>query len=1282
MKGLILKSYDYFANHRLVFWLVMLLSLVLLTALALRVSFEEDISKMLQMDAKTREYRKLIQNTRLVDKLVICISDESTVASSDQVKMAYCDSILVRLQTLDKNLVKKIISSPDDFPFVEVYKALLRNLPFFVEEQDYTHIDSIVQSDEIQRHLEENIRLLSSPTGILVRQSLPLDPVGISVALTLRLQKLGEATGYQISNGYFFTKDKKNLVLFIEPANPANETRKNAVLIKAIEDFADELKQQDQFKSIECGFMGATAVSVGNARQIQRDTALTLAMMCVALILLITSVFRKKRTPILIFLPIIFGMVFALACISFIEKDISLIAIGATSVLLGIAVNYPLHILTHLLQEKDLRKVIGDMVAPMTIGSATTIGGFVCLLFVKAEILHDFGLLGAFGLIGAVVFSLIFLPHLIGKQQSEQKITGKWLEKAGMIQLENYAYLRWSIILLTPVMLYFAQFIEFDSDLMHLNYMSSKLKKTEHALRGSDTLKHSVYIISYGSTFDQALAAAGKIKNLSDSLNTSGTTNKYTGVADFLPSLQEQNIRFERWRNYFTSEKIQQLKASLNLTGKALGFKENSFSAFYSNLELQKNQIDSADFHLLTTVFAKETVSATPEMTTIVSALQVPAASLSEVEKLVTQQPASKMLDNKFMSNQLSSIINDDFNFIAIFSALLVFLALLLTYGRIELALTAFIPMVVSWVWILGLMGLFKIQFNVVNIILSTFIFGLGDDYCIFTMDGLLHEYRNKKKQMPVIRMSILLSGLTTLIGFGVMLIARHPALQSIALVSVIGITSVLVISQLLMPYLFHKFVSSPISKGFAPISFKTALQTIFAYTFFITGCLLLSISGFFLLVINPFNRPKAQNIFNWMISKITWAQLYVMGNLKKRVIYEERNNYSKPCVFVANHQSVIDILSMIMLSPKLLLLTNKWVWNSPLFGYVVRLAGYYPVFEGAEPAIELLKAKIDAGYSIAVFPEGTRSKDGKIGRFHKGAFYLAQQLELDIVPVILHGTGKSIAKGSFTMRDASMTIKVLKRIKFNDPDFGITYQQKTKCIHQLFKEQYSLLEEELHTPQHLRKRVIENFLFKGPLLEWYMKVKLKMEGNYLVFQNLVPKQGVIVDAGCGYGFMSYMLAYMEPKREITGLDYDKSKIEVAENGFDKPANLNFVSSNLQNFSIPDANCIIFSDVLHYLNELERNRVFTQYASKLSPGGTIIIRDGDNRLAKKHATTRLTEFFSTRVVNFNKTENKLEFFSFDDMAKLGESLGFETQTIDQTKWTSNLIMVFKKKNNG
>ncbi|MEJ0082791.1 MAG: hypothetical protein WDM78_17980 [Puia sp.] len=99
--------------------------------------------------------------------------------------------------------------------------------------------------------------------------------------------------------------------------------------------------------------------------------------------------------------------------------------------------------------------------------------------------------------------------------------------------------------------------------------------------------------------------------------------------------------------------------------------------------------------------------------------------------------------------------------------SLLVFFVLLLTYGRIELALVSFIPMVIAFIWILGIMGIAGLQFNIVNIILSALIFGLGDDYSLFIMDGLLQEYKTGKKNLSSYKSSIVLSAVTTLAGSG-----------------------------------------------------------------------------------------------------------------------------------------------------------------------------------------------------------------------------------------------------------------------------------------------------------------------------------------------------------------------------------------------------------------------------------------------------------------------------------------------------------------------------------
>lgn len=96
--------------------------------------------------------------------------------------------------------------------------------------------------------------------------------------------------------------------------------------------------------------------------------------------------------------------------------------------------------------------------------------------------------------------------------------------------------------------------------------------------------------------------------------------------------------------------------------------------------------------------------------------------------------------------------------------------------------------MVITWVWILGIMGLFGLQFNLINIIISTFIFGLGDDFSIFITDGLTVKFKKGKATLASHKVSIFLSAVTVLIGLGALIFAKHPALKSIALISIIGI--------------------------------------------------------------------------------------------------------------------------------------------------------------------------------------------------------------------------------------------------------------------------------------------------------------------------------------------------------------------------------------------------------------------------------------------------------------------------------------------------------------
>jgi predicted RND superfamily exporter protein len=125
------------------------------------------------------------------------------------------------------------------------------------------------------------------------------------------------------------------------------------------------------------------------------------------------------------------------------------------------------------------------------------------------------------------------------------------------------------------------------------------------------------------------------------------------------------------------------------------------------------------------------------------------------------------ILDKAIVTNSLIESVYTDFNKILLYTSLIVFLALLISYGRIELALITFIPMAVTWIWILGIMGLFGLKFNIVNIIISTFIFGLGDDFSIFITDGLSQKFKSGKDVLSSHKSSIFLATVTTILGLG-----------------------------------------------------------------------------------------------------------------------------------------------------------------------------------------------------------------------------------------------------------------------------------------------------------------------------------------------------------------------------------------------------------------------------------------------------------------------------------------------------------------------------------
>jgi len=285
-------------------------------------------------------------------------------------------------------------------------------------------------------------------------------------------------------------------------------------------------------------YFGAAAVSAGNAKQLRTDTLFTQGLTVIFLILFIGFYFRRKRAPVLVLLPVVYGAAFSLACIYFLKGSISVIALGTGSIVLGIAVNYSLHVFNHHRHVPDMRQVVKDLAFPLTIGGLTTIGGFFCLEFVKSDMLKDLGLFAGFSLIGAALCSLIFLPHFTGKQKAKVKEHHhSWIDKLALLRPEHNKWLLGVVALLTIVFFFFYKKVGFEPDMTSLNYQSSELKAAEKELnRISGNVLRSVYLVAEGKDRQEALMHSEQLQPTLQQLQQKGWISAVSGVSVLLLS--------------------------------------------------------------------------------------------------------------------------------------------------------------------------------------------------------------------------------------------------------------------------------------------------------------------------------------------------------------------------------------------------------------------------------------------------------------------------------------------------------------------------------------------------------------------------------------------------------------------------------------------------------------------------------------------------------------------------------------------------------------------------
>ena len=824
MEKLFIAIYRFFEKKKALMYGLLILSSVIFIYFGSKVQYEENIAKLLpQTDAAT-ESGLAFGNLRVKDKIFIQLTSATDEPVSPETLAAYCDEFIETIQQKDTatHYIANVLYQIDDDLIINGLDYALTHVPSFVSPQAYARFDSLLTEEAVDAQMALNYDLVMNDEEGNKTTMVGQDPAALRMAMIPQGMSMDKgAAGFTLIDRHLFVPDSTVALAFLAPNFSSFDSMSGILLVDLLE---EEIKHfTAEHPEVDIYFHGNPVNSVFNSRQIRSDLWLTVGLSLLVICTVLGYCFRNKSTLFMLLSPVVYGVFFSLACMYWLKGGMSLMAMGIGAIVMGVALSYCLHVLTHYKYVSDPVQILKDQATPVILGCLTTIGAFLGLLFTESDLLKDFGWFASFAMVGTTFFALVFLPHFFrpeGNRRSDKAF--RVLDKINSYPLDEKRGVRIALELICLVCLFTAGWVTFDSNLRNIGYNEPKVVKSRQLYEEKNSKGFATqYYAATAEDLDEALVYNKAILATLDSLKQEGALHQYAKVSELFIPLEEQEERIALWKDYWTEERIADVRLTIDRMAKKNGLDPIMFEPFYMMIESDYEAESLYEAEVLPESLVSNFIEETTEGNFMVfTSVQLLEENKKVVNDAVAAQPHAVVIDPFYYTNDMVKLLNDDFNTILGISSVFVFLVLLVSFRSIPVALIAFLPMGLSWYVVQGIMGIFGVQFNLINIIIATFIFGIGVDYSIFVMTGLIAKAKGEDDNLLTYhKTAIFFSAFVLMVVTAALLFATHPAIHSIGISTLIGMSATILITYTLQPALFRylmkfDFFSKRFKKG------------------------------------------------------------------------------------------------------------------------------------------------------------------------------------------------------------------------------------------------------------------------------------------------------------------------------------------------------------------------------------------------------------------------------------------------------------------------------------
>ena len=779
------KLYNFFSVRRTVLFSATVLIVALSFIASSRLHIQEDIVAMLPDDSSSvaQDFR-LLQLAPFTRKLVITLKGGST---NDTATLIMVTDRLA--EALKAGGIKNVMTGPTNLSG-DFFRWLGASLPNLTTEDDLVRLAAASSPKEVRNRLRTSYGQLLSPEGWALKGSVQTDPISFSVLALEKMRFLNMVPNMRLVQNHFVAADGRSALLVVDSAVSMTDSGGSRDLLERINKAISA--------SVPAG-MTATVVSghrytLVNADTIKQDLYVVLTLSVIA-VLAIYLVFLRSMSAVFVFLVPTSILVIATGVIALYDANVFAVTLGFGGVLLGMVDEYAMLIYFSCRSgDKDPAVITAEVSRPVIFGAVATLISFGIMLLSSLPGQRQLAIYSMTGIVAALLISLIVLPHLI-KPLPEIKLSLKGISSAWRPP-RRVLIGAWLAVL--ALCSWQSTNVRFNGELGAVSMVTPELRLAEEDLvKTWGNMRGKALLFAEGTDLESALSLNDKLFALISGRISPGDL---VSLAPLMPSEALQRSNRARWLSFWENGRAAQLEKELTKSGEAYGFSKDAFTPFLATLTTPPPAAtveslraagmgELVDSLIIRSTGVVRVLTMVPDTPQVVGALSEGIKSLPGV-RLVSQ--------SRFGDNVGRAIIHDFTRYLTLTSTLVLAL-LIVVFRSPSRVMLALVPVITGLVCMLGIMGMFGIEFNIFNIAATILVIGLCVDYGIFMVCRLTEGSDHTTNR------AVLVSGLTTLAGLGALALARHPSMYSIGITVLLGIGTGIPAALLIIPALCGK---------------------------------------------------------------------------------------------------------------------------------------------------------------------------------------------------------------------------------------------------------------------------------------------------------------------------------------------------------------------------------------------------------------------------------------------------------------------------------------------